>query len=222
MAFKHFKSVVGSGAMASLHTVPAGKEFVWLRARARGAGTATFMVDDTTLCEVTIPSGAQAGVSDPLKTVVPAGGVLRAIGGAGIGMYEAIGLEFKAGTWETVKDPTAGGSSSSSSSSEESSNSAESSSAVAAYDFEVSGATNLADANGFYTKNGDYYYNSNGHAYLQFLGMETRITITGYDYTAWYTLSSAMTLDAIVGEHSWNGVAGGDYLGSEVLTVTLP
>lgn len=109
MAFKHIReNITNTNTDQTIYTVPAGKEFVLTRKRARDAsadhvGTVTFKLGTSTIEELSFSSSI-AEIGEGTKLLCSAGAVIKARSTFAGAMAEAMGVEFKAGTWATVNE----------------------------------------------------------------------------------------------------------------------
>lgn len=109
MAFKHIReNITNTNTDQTIYTVPAGKEFVLMRKRARDAsadhvGTVTFKLGTSTIEELSFSSSI-AEIGEGTKLLCEAGNVIKARSTFAGAMAEAMGVEFKAGTWATVNE----------------------------------------------------------------------------------------------------------------------
>ena len=160
MAFKHIReNITNTNTDQTIYTVPAGKEFVLTRKRARDAsadhvGTVTFKLGTSTIEELSFSSSI-AEIGEGTKLLCSAGEVIKARSTFAGAMAEAMGVEFKAGTWATVNESnpdspdTPESSSSSSIEPEQSSSSSSQGGGDSTYSLRVIGASNNS-LNGLY------------------------------------------------------------------------
>jgi len=114
MPFKEISyKITTANSDQTIYTVPAGKEYVVFRTRARDSvgAVVTFKQGSTTFSTVTVKDpfdsdgfylGIGSTVSEPMKLVLSAGTVVKARSTVANNYADLLGLELPAGTWATV------------------------------------------------------------------------------------------------------------------------